>query len=94
MGWKSERKLTDQDFLFGRLTGAKTVSVLTTRSFRRRVGYGRRLIDNDKHKLNAELGAGARQSELQDGIEETRRSSRGGCTTSGSSARRQSFART
>src|SRR5690606_10804592 len=31
------------------------------------VGYGRRLIDTGTHVLSAELGAGARQSDLADG---------------------------
>jgi putative salt-induced outer membrane protein len=34
------------------------------------VGYGRRLIDRDRHKLDAGVGFGARQSELRDGTEE------------------------
>jgi putative salt-induced outer membrane protein len=42
------------------------------------VGYGRRLIDSDEHKLNAEIGAGARQSERQDGTKEDETVFRGG----------------
>jgi putative salt-induced outer membrane protein len=42
------------------------------------VGYGRRLIDNKVHKLNAEIGVGARQSELQDTTEENETIFRGG----------------
>ena len=34
------------------------------------VGYGRRLIDRQRHVLNAGVGFGARQSELRDGTEE------------------------
>ena len=34
------------------------------------VGYGRRLIDRERHVLDAGVGYGARQSELQDGTEE------------------------
>ena len=36
----------------------------------RSIGYGRRLIHGDKHQLNAEIGAGARQSETQLGVTE------------------------
>jgi putative salt-induced outer membrane protein len=65
LGWKSERKITDQDFLFGRLQWRKDNFGAFDTQFSQTLGYGRRLIDNDKHKLNLELGVGARQSELQ-----------------------------
>ena len=70
LGWKSERKLTDQDFLYGRLQWRKDNFGAYDTQFSQTVGYGRRLIDNDKHKLNVELGLGARQSELQFGGDE------------------------
>ncbi len=70
VGWKSERKITEQDFLFGRLDWRKDNFGAFDTQFAQTVGYGRRLIDNDKHKLNAELGLGARQSELQLGAKE------------------------
>ena len=69
-GWKSERNLSDKDFLFGRLNWRKDLFGGYNTQFSQTVGYGRRLIDSDKHKLNAEVGAGARQSELQDGSKE------------------------
>jgi len=65
LGWKSERKITDQDFLFGRLQWRKDNFGAFDTQFSQTLGYGRRLIDNDKHKLNLELGVGARQSETQ-----------------------------
>ena len=68
-GWKSERKITNQGFLFGRLDWRKDRFGGFDTQFAQTVGYGRRLIDTDKHKLNAEIGAGARQSEAQDGTE-------------------------
>ncbi len=67
LGWKSERKITDQDFVFGRLQWRKDNFGAYDTQFSQTLGYGRRLIDNDKHKLNVELGIGARQSELQFG---------------------------
>jgi putative salt-induced outer membrane protein len=67
LGWKSERKITDQDFVFGRLQWRKDNFGAYDTQFSQTLGYGRRLIDNDKHKLNVELGVGARQSELQFG---------------------------
>lgn len=65
-GWKSERKLTDVDFLFGSLRWRKDRFGGFATQFSQTVGYGRRLIDSEKHSLNGELGVGARQSELQD----------------------------
>jgi putative salt-induced outer membrane protein len=71
VGWKSERKITDHDFLFGRLDWRKDKFGAYDTQFSQTVGYGRRLIDNDEHKLNVELGLGARQSSLHIGIDES-----------------------
>lgn len=76
--WKSERNITDQDFLFGRLSWRKNLFSGYNTQFSQTVGYGRRLIDVDKHKLNGELGAGARQSTLQNGASENETVFRGG----------------
>ena len=70
IGWKSERNLTDHDFLFGRLSLIDDRFGGYATQFSQTVGYGRRLINTDKHKLNAEIGGGARQSELQNGVSE------------------------
>jgi putative salt-induced outer membrane protein len=77
-GWKSERNLTDHDFLFGRLSWRKDRFGGFDTQFSQTVGYGRRLIDVDKHKLNAEIGAGLRQSKDQAGVEEDETIFRGG----------------
>lgn len=77
-GWKSERNITDHDFLFGRLSWRKDRFGGFDTQFSQTVGYGRRLIDAHKHKLNAEIGAGARQSTLQDGTKEDETIFRGG----------------
>lgn len=78
LGWKSERKVTEQNFLFARLHWRKDGFGAYAQQFSQSVGYGRRLIDNDKHKLSAELGVGARQSELQTGAKESETIFRGG----------------
>jgi putative salt-induced outer membrane protein len=70
-GWKSARNLTDNDFLFGRLDWRKDRFGSITEQFSQTVGYGRRLIDKEKHTLNGELGLGARQSDLADGTDES-----------------------
>ncbi len=78
LGWKSERNITDHDFLFGRLDWRKDRFGGFDTQFSQTVGYGRRLNDADKHKLNAEIGAGARQSETQLGVKEDETIFRGG----------------
>jgi len=70
LGWKSERKITDHDFVFGRLQWRKDTFGAYDTQFSQTLGYGRRLIDNDQHKLNVEVGVGARQSETQFGVSE------------------------
>ncbi len=78
LGWKSERNFTDHDFLFGRLEWRKDRFGGFDTQFSQTVGYGRRLINADKHKLNAEAGVGARQSDLRDGTTEDETIFRGG----------------
>ena len=70
LGWKSEYKITDHDFLFGRLEWRKDNFGAFDTQFSQTLGYGRRIFNTDKHSLNAELGVGARQSDLQDGTSE------------------------
>ncbi len=78
VGWKSERSLSEYNFLFGRLNWRKDRFSGYDTQFSQTVGYGRRLIDTEAHKLNAEIGVGARQSELIDGTKENETILRGG----------------
>ena len=78
LGWKTERNLTDKDFLFGRLQWRKDNFGAFDTQFSQTVGYGRRLIKTDKHLLNVEAGVGARQSETQVGLSENETIFRGG----------------
>jgi len=71
IGWKSERNLTEQNFLFGRLEWRKDRFSGYDTQFSQAAGYGRRFIDNEVHKLSAEAGIGARQSDLADGSTES-----------------------
>ena len=64
--------------MFGRLSWRKDRFGAFDTQFSQTVGYGRRLIDSDKHKLNGEIGAGARQSETQNGLSENETIFRGG----------------
>lgn len=70
LGWKSELSLGDVDYLFGRLNWRKDRFSGYDTQFSQSVGYGRRLIQTDVHELNAEIGVGARQSDLVDGTSE------------------------
>ncbi len=70
LGWKSERKISDQNFLFGRLNWRSDRFSTFETQFSQTLGYGRRLINSEKHSLNMELGAGARQSDLANGSSE------------------------
>tara|TARA_B100001059_G_C17830639_1_gene584432 strand:+ start:1607 stop:2335 length:729 start_codon:yes stop_codon:yes gene_type:complete len=67
--WKSELKLNNEGFLFGRLQWRKDRFGGYSTQFSQTIGYGNQLINNIDHNLNAEVGAGARQSETQLGIE-------------------------
>lgn len=78
LGWKSERDLTEHGFLFGGITWRKDRFSGYDTQLSESVGYGRHLIDKARHRLNAEVGIGARQSDRTDGIEEEEVIVRGG----------------
>jgi putative salt-induced outer membrane protein len=78
LGWKSEYNLTDADFLFLRLNWRKDRFSGYDQQLSETIGYGRHLIDTGVHVLNAEVGAGARQSDLADGTKENEVILRGG----------------
>lgn len=69
-GWKSELSFSEFNYLFGRLNWRKDRFSSYESQFSQTAGYGRRILDTERHKLDAEIGAGARQSELIDGTEE------------------------
>lgn len=75
---KSERRIDDKQFLFGLVNWRKDRFSSYDQQISESVGYGRRLINNDIHKLNMEIGLGARQSDLVDGTEEDEFILRGG----------------
>jgi putative salt-induced outer membrane protein len=65
-GWKSERNFSEHNYMFGQLDWRRDRFSGYETQFSQTVGYGRRLIDKEAHKLNVEIGAGARQSKLAD----------------------------
>ena len=77
-GWKSERNFSEDNYLFGQLDWRKDRFSGYDQQFSQTVGYGRRLLDTDRHKLNVEAGVGARQSELADGTSQNETILRGG----------------
>ena len=78
LGWKTERNISEHNFLFGRLHWRKDRFGAYTKQFSQSVGYGRRIIDTDQHELNADIGVGVRQSELLVGPNENETIFRGG----------------
>ena len=64
-GYKSTYSFTDFDYLFGSLEYEKDRFSGVREKTAETVGYGRRLINTKVHKLDAEIGAGARQLEFQ-----------------------------
>ncbi len=70
VGFKTEWDINDASFLFARLRWRKDRFSSYDTQFAQTVGYGYRIIDNEVHQLSAEVGAGARQSDLVDGTAE------------------------
>jgi putative salt-induced outer membrane protein len=67
LGAKSELSFGEYDFIFARANWRKDRFSGYDTQFSQSIGYGRRLIETDAHQLNAEIGGGARQSDLVDG---------------------------
>ena len=66
--WRSDWDLTEKDFLFGRLAWRKDRFGGFDTQFSQTAGYGRKVLDTDRHILDLGIGAGARQSEDQLGV--------------------------
>ena len=67
--WRSRWDLTERDFFTGRLNWRKDRFGAFDTQFSQTLGYGRRVFTGPVHTLNLELGAGARQSEDQFGLD-------------------------
>ena len=70
LGFKSERNLSEFNYLFGQLDYRNDRFSGFTYQFSQTVGYGRRFLDTGVHTLSAEIGGGARQSETSVGVSE------------------------
>ena len=68
--WRSRWDITERDFFFGRLNWRKDRFGAFDTQFSQTLGYGRRVLTGPRHTLNAEIGAGARQSKDQVGLKD------------------------
>ena len=67
---KSKYALSEVSYVFGALAYEFDEFGGVRERMSETIGYGRQLFETDIHGLEAELGFGARQSEMQDGVEE------------------------
>lgn len=77
-GWKSEYAFREHDFLFGLIDWRKDRFSGFDQQLSGTLGYGRRLIDTEKHMLSVEAGLGYRTSDLADGTSDNSAIARGG----------------
>lgn len=69
--WRSNYDFSETSYVVGVLDWRKDRFSGFPRQFSQTVAYGRRLIETEKHRLNAELGGGAKQLDAADGTETT-----------------------
>jgi putative salt-induced outer membrane protein len=67
---RSDYSFNEHDFLFGLLDWRKDRFSGFDQQISATLGYGRRLVNTDKHNLNATIGLGYRTSDLADGTTE------------------------
>lgn len=67
---KSKYALSDVSYVFAALAYEFDEFGGVRERMSETIGYGRQLFETDIHGLEVELGLGARQSEMQDGVEE------------------------
>lgn len=70
-GVKSEYRLSDHDYVFATVDYQSDKFGAYDRRYSETIGYGRRLINQEKQTLDLEIGAGARQSKLSDGTKQS-----------------------
>jgi putative salt-induced outer membrane protein len=70
-GYKARRKISERSYLFGAADWREDQFSGYDRQLTEAVGYGRKLIDNERQTLAVEGGAGAKQSSLIDGSDQT-----------------------
>ena len=68
--FQSNYALSDKSYLFGNIDWEKDEFGGVRERSSETIGYGRQILDKEKHKLAGELGIGPRQQEFQDGSKE------------------------
>jgi putative salt-induced outer membrane protein len=68
-GYKGQRELSEKSYIFAAADWRKDRFSGYEDQLSETVGYGRKLIDNDRHMLAVEGGAGFKQSTLADGTD-------------------------
>ena len=68
--YEARRSFGEHNFLFTTLDYKRDRFSGYAEQVSETVGYGRRIVDRDRHRLDTGIGFGARQSELRDGTEE------------------------
>lgn len=69
-GYKAKFDISEHNYLFGLINYEKDKFSGYDRQISETIGYGRRVLDSDRHVLNLEAGAGFKQSDLRDGSSE------------------------
>lgn len=77
-GWKSEYAFKEHDYLFGLVDWRKDRFSGFDQQLSSTFGYGRRLIDTERHLFIVDAGLGYRSSDLADGTSESSVIARGG----------------
>lgn len=67
LSWQSRRSFGEHNYVFGRVAWNQDKFSGYDEQIREVIGYGRRFVDRERHFLDAEAGAGLRQSDLRDG---------------------------
>jgi putative salt-induced outer membrane protein len=70
LDWQSGYDFTETSYAFGRAAWDEDKFSGYARQVRVVGGYGRRIIDMERHALNGEVGIGLRESDLRDGTSE------------------------
>lgn len=70
LDWQSDYDLSERSYVFGLVAWNDDQFSGYDQQIRAALGYGRRFIATERHALNGEVGAGARQADLRDGTNE------------------------
>ena len=67
LAWKTSYDFSEFNYVFGLVDWNKDKFSGYDQQMTEAIGYGRRLLNQERHVLNLEAGLGARQSDLRDG---------------------------